>query len=224
MPTNIAATPTLIIGSKNYSSWSLRPWLFLRKTEFNFQERVIALDAPDYQAQIAAVSPSKRVPALLVGANVIWDSLAICEYGAEVTNRGMPGNSMARARARSVASEMHSGYQTLRDACPMNVRARDRRVALSAALKKDIARMDEVWSGCIEQFGAGGPWLFGDFSIADAMFAPVWFRFQTYTTALSPRAQAYLNSALADPVVREWQKAAEQEKHVLNDVDAVGKL
>jgi glutathione S-transferase len=224
MSTNIAATPTLVIGSKNYSSWSLRPWLFLRKTEFNFLERVIAFDAPDYQAQIAAVSPSGRVPALLVGANTIWDSLAICEYVAEITNRGLPANSMARARARSIASEMHAGFSTLREVCPMNVRGRDRRVAQSAALLKDIARIDEVWCSSLQQFGGGGPWLFGDFSIADAMFAPVWFRFQTYATRLSPKAQAYLNYALADPAVREWQKASEQEKHVLADVDAVGKL
>src|SRR5262249_48884529 len=154
-------------------------------------------DAADYQAQIAAVSPSRRVPVLLIGANAIWDSLAICEYVAEVAGRGWPGNSMARARARSIAAEMHSGFQTLREPCPMNVRARQRSVPQTTALRKDIARIDELWSGSRQQFGGQGGWLFGEFSIADAMYAPVLFRFQSYGASLSPRSQAYLNFALS---------------------------
>jgi glutathione S-transferase len=221
-PTDIAAIPTLVIGSKNYSSWSLRPWLFLRKMGFNFVERVIAFDAPDYQAQIAAVSPSRRVPLLLVGANAIWDSLAICEYVAEVTGRGWPGNSMARARARSVAAEMHSGFQTLRESCPMNVRARERSVPQTVPLKKDIARIDEIWTGCLEQFAGHGGWLFGEFSIADAMYAPVWFRFQTFGATLGARSRAYLNYALSDAAVRAWQEDSRRETHTLPEVDATG--
>ena len=213
---------TLLIGSKNYSSWSLRPWLFLRKADFKFDEQVVHFDAGDYRAQIAALSPSRRVPLLIDGGMKIWDSLAICEYGAELTGRGLPGDRMARARARSVAAEMHSGFQTLRNENPMNVRARNRRVPQTPDLLADIARIDEIWSGCRQDYGAGGNWLFGEFSIADAMFAPVFFRFQTYGADLSAASQAYLRHALEDPLVREWQDAAAQEGHPLLLVDRLG--
>ena len=224
----------LVIGSKNYSSWSLRPWLFLRKAGFKFREQLVDFDAPDYQAQIAAVSPSGRVPLLIVGRQdggqdggpdgglKIWDSLAICEYAAEMTGCGLPKNRAARARARSVSAEMHSGFQTLRNECPMNVRARNRRVAPTPELSADIARIDGIWSECRETHGAGGGWLFGDFSIADAMFAPVVFRFQTYGAALSAVSQSYLSHALADPDLLEWHESAAKEGHPLPLVDAVG--
>lgn len=213
----------LLIGSKNYSSWSLRPWLFLRKAGFEFREQLIYFDDSDYQAQIAALSPSRRVPLLIDGAGVkIWDSLAICEYVAELTGFGLPKDRAARAQARSVAAEMHSGFQTLRSECPMNVRARNRRVPLTPQLQADIARVDEIWSGCRKSYGAGAGWLFGDFSIADAMFAPVFFRFQSYGLALSAASQGYLGHALIDPAVREWQDASMQEGHPLPMVDRVG--
>jgi len=216
--------PLLVLGSKNYSSWSLRPWLFLRKAGFDFREHVIALDAGDYQAQIAALSPSRRVPVLIAGSAKIWDSLAICECAADCTGRGLPQNRHARAVARAVAAEMHSGFQSLRNEMPMNVRARKRRVALTPQLWADIARIDEIWAACRQQFGSGGSWLFGDFSIADAMFAPVTFRFQTYGAELSPASSAYLEFALEDPSLHEWQEAASHEGHVLADVDRVGSL
>jgi glutathione S-transferase len=153
----------------------------------------------------------------------IWDSLAICEYAAELTGYGLPGNRAARARARSVAAEMHSGFQALRNEYPMNVRARNRRVALTPQLADDIARIDGIWSDCREAYGAGsGGWLFGDFSIADAMFGPVFFRFQTYGAALSAVAQTYLSHALRDPLLLEWQAGAANEGHPLPLVDAVG--
>ena len=212
----------LVIGSKNYSSWSLRPWLFLRKVGFDFREQLIYFDDAGYQAQIAAVSPSRRVPLLIDGGLNIWDSLAICEYGAEVAGKGLPHDRAARARARSLAAEMHSGFQALRNECPMNVRARARRVALTPPLLADIARIDAVWSQCREEFGAGGGWLCGEFSIADAMFAPVVFRFQSYGADLAPASQAYLRHALEDPAMREWQEAAMQEGHPLPEVDRVG--
>jgi glutathione S-transferase len=217
-----ASLPLLVIGSKNYSSWSLRPWLFLRKVGFEFQERVVHFDAPDYRAQIAAYSPSERVPLLIDDGLKIWDSLAICEYAAESTQRGLPQDRAARALARSVAAEMHSGFQSLRNECPMNVRARDRRVAPSAALQSDLARIDAVWSDCRARFGAGGGWLFGEFSLADAMFAPVLFRFQTYGAALSPTAAQYLQYGLADPLMRQWQDDSSREDHPLADVDRLG--
>jgi glutathione S-transferase len=212
----------LIIGSKNYSSWSLRPWVFLRKVGFEFREQIIHFDDPDYRAQIAAVSPSGRVPVAVDGATKIWDSLAICEFGAEVTGRGLPRERKARALARSFAAEMHSGFQALRNECPMNVRARGRRVAQTPQLKADIARIDQLWSDCRKDFGNGGAWLFGEFSIADAMFAPVLFRFQTYGAQLRSGSQAYLERALEDPLIAEWQEAAMQEGHPLPEVDLIG--
>ncbi|MEA3158706.1 MAG: glutathione S-transferase [Gammaproteobacteria bacterium] len=215
-------TSILLIGSKNYSSWSLRPWLFLRKAGFEFREQIVYFDESDYQAQLAALSPSRRVPLLIAEGFKIWDSLAICEYVGEFTGSGLPRDREARARARSIAAEMHSGFQTLRNECPMNVRARNRRVPLTPQLQADIERIDEIWSGCRKRFGACGGWLFGDFSIADAMFAPVFFRFQTYGTALSDASQAYLEHALNDPAVREWQDASIQEGHPLPMVDRVG--
>jgi glutathione S-transferase len=213
---------TLLIGSKNYSSWSLRPWLLLRKAAFEFTEQIVYFDASDYQAQIAAVSPSRRVPLLIDRGFKIWDSLAICEYAAEATGRGLPGGRTARARARSVAAEMHSGFQALRNECPMNVRAMDRRVPQTAELLADVARIDAIWSGCRREYGADGNWLFGEFSIADAMFAPVLLRFQTYGATLSPVSQAYLKHALQDPDLRDWQDAASREGHPLPDVDRIG--
>lgn len=215
-------TSILVIGGKNYSSWSLRPWLFLRKAGFEFQEQLVYFDAGDYQAQIAALSPSRRVPLLIDGGQKIWDSLAICEYVAELTGRGLPRDRAARARARAVAAEMHSGFQALRNECPMNVRARHRRVPLTPQLEEDIARIDGIWSGCRQSYGAGGGWLFGDFSIADAMFAPVFFRFQSYGLPLSAASETYLKFALDDSDLREWQDAALTEGHPLPDVDQVG--
>jgi glutathione S-transferase len=220
--TQTASQPQLVIGSKNYSSWSLRPWLFLRKVGFEFQERLVYFDAADYRAQISAYSPSARLPLLIDGELKIWDSLAICEYAAEGTQRGLPQQRPARALARSVAAEMHSGFQTLRNECPMNVRARARRVAQSAALQSDVARIDAIWTDCRARCGAAGGWLFGEFSIADAMFAPVLFRFQTYGAALSPASAQYLQHGLADPLMRQWQEASSEEGHPLPDVDRIG--
>jgi glutathione S-transferase len=219
-----ASPPLLVIGSKNYSSWSLRPWLFLRKVGFEFQERVIHFDAADYRAQIAAFSPSARVPLLIDGELKIWDSLAICEYAAESTQRGLPHDRAARAIARSVAAEMHSGFQALRNERPMNVRARDRRVPATAEVQSDIARIDALWSDCRTRFGKGGGWLFGEFSLADAMFAPVMFRFQTYGAALSPAAAQYLQHGLADPLLRQWQDDSADEGHPLPKDDSLGTI
>ena len=219
-----ASPPLLVIGSKNYSSWSLRPWLFLRKVGFEFRERVIPFHAADYRAQIAAYSPSARVPLLIDGELKVWDSLAICEYAAESTQRGLPKDPAPRAIARSVAAEMHSGFQALRNEWPMNVRARDRRVPPTAEAHSDIARIDALWSDCRKRFGKGGGWLLGEFSLADAMFAPVLFRFQTYGATLSPAAAQYLQHGLADPVVRQWQDDSAREAHPLPTVDAIGTI
>ena len=209
------------MGSKNYSSWSLRPWLFLRKMGVDFREHVIHFDALDYRAQIAALSPSRRVPVLIDGGIKIRDSLAICEYAADRTGRGLPAHPAARALARSAAAEMHSGFQALRDQCPMNVRETGRRVPATASLLADVARIDELWAECLRDYG-GDAWLFGEFSIADAMFAPVWFRFRTYGASLCAASQAYLLRALADPHVASWHQDASREGHPLSEVDVVG--
>ena len=216
----------LVMGSKNYSSWSLRPWLFLRKVALGFHEQVVHFDAPDFHRQLAALSPSRRVPLLVDGDLTVWDSLAICEWGAERSGRGLPADARVRAVMRSVTAEMHSGFQTLRETCPMNVRATFRHVRPVPGLAADIARIDAIWNDCRRRFGVGGEWLFGEFSIADAAFAPVAFRFRTYGAELdlqlSPVSSQYLQRLLSDPLMKEWQSASEQEGHPLPAVDAVG--
>ncbi|HVC00951.1 MAG TPA: glutathione S-transferase family protein [Steroidobacteraceae bacterium] len=218
----MSTLPLLVLGSKNYSSWSLRPWLMLRRLGFEFQERVIQFDAPDYREQIAALSASRRVPVLIDDGFAIWDSLAICEYAIDRTGRGLPQDRQARALARAVAAEMHSGFPALRTQCPMNVRAQGKRVPQTPELLADVARIDAIWSDCRARFGGGGGWLFGEFSLADAMFAPVVFRFASYGAALAPASAAYLAHALGDPQMAEWRSAAMREGHPLADTDRLG--
>lgn len=213
---------TLIIGSKNYSSWSLRPWMLLKHLEIEFDERVLTLDAPEFYEQIGKLNPARRVPVLLDDELRIWDSIAICEYLAEKTGRGWPSDRGARAHARSVSAEMHSGFQALRDACPFNARARNRRVPQTPELVSNVRRIDEMWADCRRHFGRDGPWLFGEYSIADAMYAPVALRFNTYGAELSPASREYVNTALADPALVEWLRAAEAESHRVESIDAVG--
>ncbi|MBV6417932.1 MAG: hypothetical protein CMLOHMNK_02711 [Steroidobacteraceae bacterium] len=206
----------LAIGNKNYSSWSLRPWMLLRHLGLEFEEVLLQLDTPQFKAQVAQWSPARRVPVLRDGTLAIWDSLAICEYACELAGRGWPRERAARARARSLASEMHSGYAALRGSWGMNARARNRHTAMTPELAADVARIDEAWSGCRADHGAHGPWLFGaDYTVADAMFAPVVLRFLTYGAQLSKPAAAYVETALADPVLREWISAAEAEPWVI---------
>jgi len=202
---------TLVIGNKNYSSWSLRPWLLLKHLEVPFEEVLVVLDTPSTREDIEKFSPSGRVPALRHGELTIWDSLAICEYVAELTGKGWPQAPDARAVARAVSAEMHSGFTHLRSLWPMNARARNRRTAMTAALEADIGRVDEIWNDCRARFGATGPWLFGEYSIADAMYAPVVLRFNTYGASISPTARWYMASVLEDAALQEWLQAAKQE-------------
>jgi glutathione S-transferase len=202
---------TLVIGNKNYSSWSLRPWLLLKHLEVPFEEVLVVLDTPSTREDIEKFSPSGRVPALRHGELTIWDSLAICEYVAELTGKGWPRAPDARAVARAVSAEMHSGFTHLRSLWPMNARARNRRTAMTAALEADIGRVDEIWNDCRARFGATGPWLFGEYSIADAMYAPVVLRFNTYGASISPTARWYMASVLEDAALQEWLQAAKQE-------------
>ena len=203
---------TLVIGTKNYSSWSLRPWILLRHLGIPFSEKLVHLDTPEFAAEVPRLSPSRRVPVLLHGDRTIWESLAICEYTSELAGgRGWPDDPGQRAEARSLACEMHAGFQALRSQCPMNIRARGRRVPMTAALQADVARIDAIWDDCQRRHAAQGPWLFGDYSVADAMFAPVALRCRGYGLELGDRAAAYLGTVLDDPLLRDWLDAAEVE-------------
>jgi glutathione S-transferase len=216
----------LVIGNRNYSSWSLRPWMLLRHLGLPFRELVLPLDTPEFHREIEHYSPSRRVPVLIDGELRVWETIAISEYAVEkAAGRGWPRDPAARAVARAAAAEMHAGFVALRGAYPMNVRERGRRVAHTPAISTDIARVDALWTACRRDYGGSGPWLFGsDYSVADAMFAPVVMRFNTYGTAgLGATALAYVETALADPVLQSWMRLAAAEPARLPAVDAVGK-
>jgi len=203
---------TLVIGTRNYSSWSLRPWILMRHLGIPFAERLFHLDTAEFAAEVPKLSPSRRVPVLLHDGHRVWESLAICEYASELAGgRGWPTDPALRAEARSLACEMHAGFQALRSQCPMNVRAVNRRVAMTAALGSDLARIDAIWDDCRRRHAAQGPWLFGDYSVADAMFAPVALRCRGYGLPLGERASAYLATVLHDPLLRDWLDAAAVE-------------
>ena len=208
---------TLVIGNKAYSSWSLRPWLLLRESGIPFQEILVPLYQPDSPRRIRERSPSGRVPALIDGGTTIWDSLAICEYVAERFPRRRAGRRrrLARAIARSVSAEMHSGFAAVRSELPMNVRGRRSGVTPSDAARAEIDRILEIWSDCRRRFGAGGKFLFGRFSIADAMYAPVVTRFHTYGVELTGAARDYSEAVQALPSLKEWTKAGQAEAAVI---------
>jgi glutathione S-transferase len=207
---------TLVIGNKTYSSWSLRPWLLLKQLAIEFQEITVPLHAPDATAHIARYSPSGRVPVLLEGEQVIWESLAIGETLAERHPGVWPVDAARRALARSAASEMHAGFAALREELPFNCRARRSGVFPSAAAHADIARIVTLWATCRQTVNAGeGPWLFGPFTLTDAMFAPVALRFHTYGIALPESAQAYVDIVCQDHFVQAWIQAARQETAVI---------
>lgn len=202
---------TLVIGNRNYSSWSLRPWILLRHLALEFREVQIQLDTPATKDRIEQYSPSGRVPVLLDGDLRVWDSLAICEYAAELAGGGWPRDPRARAVARSVSAEMHSGFINLRMEWPMNARARNRRTIITPGLEADVDRVDEIWNDCRRRFGAAGPWLFGEYSVADAMYAPVVLRFNTYGARVSETARWYMAAALEDAAMQSWLAAAKVE-------------
>jgi glutathione S-transferase len=207
----------LVIGNKAYSSWSLRPWLVLKQVGADFIETRVPLYVHGYKEELLKYAPSGKVPVLKHGAVTVWDSLAICEYLAELfPDAGLwPQPPAARALARSISAEMHSGFTAIRGAMPFNCRASGRRVPISAETQKEIERVQALWRDCREQYGKGGPWLFGRFSIADAMYIPVAGRFVTYSVTLGAVAQAYAEAALHHPAVEEWIAAAKQETEVM---------
>src|SRR3954470_1320089 len=188
----------LTMGNRNYSSWSLRPWILMKHLGLEFAERVLPLDTPDFARAVATASPTRRVPVLSHGELLIWDSLAICEYACELAGRGWPAARAARAVARSVCAEMHSGFAILRSQWPMNARAQGRRTPPDRDRAADIARIEEIWSDCRRRFGSHGPWLFGEYSVADAMYAPVVLRFRTYREQPGEPSKAYMATVLED--------------------------
>lgn len=204
---------TLVIANRNYSSWSLRPWVLLTHLGIPFKEVRLALDTPEFAANIGRYSPSRRVPALIDGDVTVWESLAILEYVSELAGgRGWPADRAARAVARAIASEMHAGFGPLRSAWPMNIRARNRRVPMTTELAASITRIDELWTTTRARFGTGGPWLFGAYSAADAMYLPIAFRLQTYgTERLGAAAREYVATSVGDPLVEPWVRASEAE-------------
>ncbi len=204
---------SLVIGSKNLSSWSLRPWLAMRQAGIPFEEILIQLDEKDTDEKIARYSPSGFVPVLLAEGTTVWDSLAICEYVAEsFPGAGLwPSDAGARALARSASAEMHSGFAALRRNLPLDCRAFYPGFEVPPEAQSDIRRILALWTECLERYGGDGDMLFGRFSIADAMYAPVVLRFATYDVKLEGAAAEYAEAVKALPALREWLSAARVE-------------
>lgn len=210
---------TLVVGSKNRSSWSLRPYLVLRQTGAHFDEVVVDLDGPETRREIAKWSPSGRVPCLIHEGRTIWDSLAISEYLHEIfPDAGLwPDDRPARAQARALTAEMHSGFAALRNNMSMNITAELPGKGRTDEVERDIARITEVWRETRERFaggGGGGEFLFGKFTIADAFFAPVVTRFRSYGVALGKVEQKYAEAIWALPAMKDWVEAARQESAI----------
>ena len=202
----------LLIGNKCYSSWSLRAWLLMRATGIAFTEQLVLLDEPGFKEAIFAAAPGSggTVPTLVDGDIAVWETLAICEYLHDTQPQAgiWPRDKAARAHARAIASEMHAGFTALRGACPMNLgkrfAARDR----GPGVARDVERLTGLWRQARERFGAGGPFLYGAFSAADAMFAPIVTRLDSYGIAVDPASRDYMQAVLALPAYREWLAAA----------------
>ncbi len=212
---------TLVIGNKNYSSWSMRPWLAMSAFGIAFREVRVLLDQPDTSARIAEYSSSGRVPLLLAGPMTVWDSLAICEYLAEQfpDKQLWPQDVAARAMARSICAEMHAGFSGLRSAMSFNVRVSSPGQGRTPAAQADIGRICEIWEECLSRFGHH-QFLFGEFSLADAYYAPIVLRFRSYGVALAPALQGYCNRVLAHPAVVRWMREALAEDETAPHHDA----
>jgi glutathione S-transferase len=211
-------TLKLVIGNKNYSSWSMRPWLALRAGNIPFEEVFVPLYTGEAGKQrILSFSGSGKVPVLVDGDVTVWDSLAIIEYLAErfPEARLWPEDPARRAHARSISAEMHSGFAALRNECGMNLHRPVGAIALSKEARADIARVQQIWSECRERYAKFGPFLFGAFGGADAMFAPVVHRFRTYAVAVSPEVQAYMDTMMSLPAFQEWTRAALAETIII---------
>jgi glutathione S-transferase len=212
---------TIYLGNKNYSSWSLRPWLALKRTGVAFDEVVIPLDEAATRGTILRHSPSGRVPALKHNELTVWDSLAICEYLAESFPEAAlwPLDKAARAVARAVSAEMHSGFAALRGHLPMNVRSSFPNRGLTPEVQADVNRIAAIWRDCRKRFAPTGDFLFGEFTAADAMYAPVVSRFRTYRVELEEVSQAYVDAVWALPAMQEWSAAAKNEPMIIESAE-----
>jgi glutathione S-transferase len=214
----------LILGNKNYSSWSLRPWIAMRHAGLSFEEEVIPLYEPGSREQVLKYSPIGKVPILIDGDMTIWESLAILEHLAErFPEKGLwPADPKARAHARAIAAEMHAGFAPLRRNCPMNMRRVGKpRRDLPEEVLADVKRIDEMWTDCRARFGKSGPFLFGAFSAADAMYAPVVSRFASYAFEVGPESKAYMDAMMALPAWKEWHDSGTAESWMMpgNELD-----
>jgi len=207
----------LVIGNKNYSSWSMRPWIAMKVKDIAFDETVIPIYHPGSKEKFLAHSPAGKVPILHDGEVRVWESLAILEYLAETFPAAQlwPADAAARAHARAIANEMHAGFVPLRRHCPMNIRRPVKKRELTPEVAANVARIDQMWSECRARFGAGGPFLFGPFTAADAMYAPIVSRLHTYAVDVSRTARAYMDAIMGLPAWAEWTAAALKEEWVL---------
>jgi glutathione S-transferase len=203
----------LLISNKNYSSWSLRPWLLMRHAGIPFEEEKLSFNDPHFHLRVKRYSPAGLVPVLIDDELVVWDTLAIAEYLAErFPDKGLwPEDRAARSRARSVCAEMHAGFAQLRSRLPMNCEAHFASFPLDVVVRRQVARMVEIWRDGRERFGAGGPFLFGRFSVADAFFTPVAIRFAGFDVPLPPVVAEYRDTLLGLPATQEWIAAAKAE-------------
>lgn len=213
---------TLVIANKLYSSWSLRPWLVLRAFDIPFKEHIIPLRKPDSRERVLAVSPSGKVPALITADQTIWESLAIIEYLADTHPEKAiwPQDRKARAHARAISNEMHGGFQTIRAACPMNLGATYATPEMTVPLIANVARIEHIWAEARTTYGAGGPYLYGAFSAADAMYAPIATRLDTYQIPVQAETRAYIDTILSHPDFVDWRDAALKETWTIADYDA----
>ena len=209
--------PLLIIGNRNYSSWSFRAWLILAKAKMDFEVLRIPLFSPGFEVEIRKYSPAGKVPIYVEGDLSIWDTLAIAEYCAERDPALWPSARSTRAVARAATAEMHSGFHPLRQGLPMNCRAMGRRANLTPEVVADIARIQGLITECRNTHATKGPWLFGAFSIADAFYAPVMSRFLTYGIKCESVVERYLNGVMQDEKVREWHAAARTESEIIEE-------
>ncbi len=214
---------TLVTGNKNYSSWSLRPWIFLKYHQLDFEDRRVLLFTDETDAALVEYDSDFKVPVLIDGDLVVWDSLAILEHVSEtfLENGGWPKDREARALARSISAEMHSSFANLRNELPMNCRKTFKDIPVSRAARREIERVKSLWRKCREHYGAGGKWLFGDYSIADAMYAPIVLRFTGYGIPLSGIEADYAENVLSDPGMMEWTSAAKRETEII-EADEIG--
>jgi glutathione S-transferase len=212
----------MIIANKNYSSWSMRPWLAAKAAGIGFEEQIIWLRQPQTSANIKTISAAGKVPILIDGDILVHESIAILEYLAEIAPELWPQDKEARAHARSIGAEMHAGFMPLRKNCPMNIKRQPRAIALDTETLASVERVVDLFVDCRARFGAGGDFLFGArFNNADAMFAPAVNRLHAYDIKVPASVRAYMDAVMATPMWREWEAAALDEAEMIADIDDV---